>query len=87
MLRLSFSLLGAVGFWGKAGFGAVLGGQLCFASPSRAAGKWECGGFFSTSSLGDRIRHSLPRAILSINSPRIPNYLLLPAWKERVQLL
>lgn len=39
MLRLSFSLLGAVGFWGKVGFGAVLGGQFCFASPSRAAGK------------------------------------------------
>lgn len=39
MLRLSFSLLGAVGFWGKAGFGAVLGGQFCFASPCRAAGK------------------------------------------------
>lgn len=36
--------------------------------------KQECGGFLSTSSLGDWIQQ-----LLSINSPRIPNYLLLPA--------
>lgn len=39
MLHFSFLLLSTVRFWGKAGFGAVLGGQFCFASLSTATGK------------------------------------------------
>lgn len=58
-------------FGGKTGFGAVL---LCQPLHSTREEKQECGGFLSTSSLEDWIQQ-----LLSINSPRIPNYLLLPA--------
>lgn len=47
---------------------------LCQPLHSDREEKQECGGFLSTSSLGDWIQQ-----LLSINSPRIPNYLLLPA--------